>query len=300
MRILVTGASGFIGTNLCYYLKDKGHEVFPVCTHTNVLSDTFGSNSVFCNLLGFDTNILKKMDGIFHLAANNDTISTQNSEMLRTNFYESKKLLGYALKYDHKFFVYASSTAVYGRTTAPLTEDSKTKPLNIYAKSKLKFDKFMLKTNPKILWAGLRLCNIYGPYEGQKSRRMSYLGQMLHNMLHQKEVKLFESGHQKRDWCFVEDVCQAFYKAKDSYESGIFNIGTGQSVAFIDLFKLLADKTGYEKLPVWIKNNHSKQYQDYVEVDYTKATQYMGYAPNYDITNGIDAYLKFEKNNLVA
>lgn len=300
MRILVTGASGFIGTNLCLYLRDKGHEVFPVCNHTNHLSDTFGTNSVFCNLLGFDTNILKNIDGIYHLAANNDTLSKQNSEMLRTNFYESKKLLNYALKYDHKFFVYASSTAVYGRTSVPITEDTKTKPLNIYAKSKLKFDKFMLKTNPKILWAGLRLCNIYGPYEEQKSRRMSYLGQMLQNMLQNKEVKLFESGQQRRDWCYVEDVCQAFHKAKDSYESGVFNIGSGQSISFSNLFNLLAEKIGYKKLPIWIKNNHSKQYQDYVEVDYTKAAQHMGFTPNYDFASGIDAYLNFEKNKLVA
>lgn len=300
MRILVTGASGFIGSNLCLYLKDKGHEVYPVCTHTNHISDTFGSNSIFSNLLGFDTNVLKKIDGIYHLAANNDTLSSQNSEMLRANFYESKKLLSYALKYGARFFVYASSTAVYGRANFPLTEDAKTKPLNIYAKSKLKFDKFMLKHNPKIQWAGLRLCNIYGPNESQKGRRMSYLGQMLENMIAKQDVKLFEGGQQKRDWCYVKDVCQAFHKAKDTYESGIFNIGSGSAISFNDLFKVLATKIGYDKAPTWIKNNHSKQYQDYVEVDFSKAEKYIGYRPEYDIEKGIVEYLLYKNFNSVA
>lgn len=300
MRILVTGASGFIGSNLCLYLKEKGHEVFPVCSHTNDISDTFGQNSVFSGLFGFDSNILKNLDGIYHLAANNDTLSKQNSEMLRSNFYESKKLLSLALKYDHKFFVYASSTAVYGKSLASITEENKTKPLNAYAKSKLKFDKYMIKTNPDIHWAALRLCNIYGPREDSKTRRASYLGQMIQTMIDCKPVKLFEKGHQRRDWCYVEDVCQAFYKAKDAYESGIYNIGSGKAVSFLELFDCIKKYTKYNQDITWIKNIHSKQYQDFVEVNYEKAQKYMGFVPKFDLDAGIKSYLHYKKFNLLA
>ena len=90
-------------------------------------------------MFGFDTNILKHVDGIMHLSANNDTLSNQSSEMLRANFYDSKNLLKYSIKYRHKFFIYASSTAVYGKTSNVITEDIKPKANTIYSKSKLKF-----------------------------------------------------------------------------------------------------------------------------------------------------------------
>ena len=122
-------------------------------------------------MFGFDTKVLKHVDGIVHLAANNDTLSKQNNEMLRANFYDSRKLLRLGRKNYHKFFVYASSTAVYGKTNHVITEHLKPKANNVYSKSKLKFDKYMIKDDPFIKWVGLRLCNVYGPHEKNKARR---------------------------------------------------------------------------------------------------------------------------------
>jgi ADP-L-glycero-D-manno-heptose 6-epimerase len=298
MDICVTGASGFIGTNLCFYLEKLGHTVYPVCTSTCLVSDYFRKNTVFQGLFGFDTSVLKYCEGIVHLAANNDTLSEQNSEMLRANFYDSKKLLRLARKNFHKFFVYASSTAVYGQANQTITETTKAKSNTIYSKSKLKFDKFMIKNDPFIKWVGLRLCNVYGPHEKQKGRRASYLGQMLNNMLENKPVKLFEDGTQIRDWCYVEDVCQAFLKAIHSKYTGIYNIGSGKSVTFNELFDTLSEITGYKQKPLWIPNKIAKQYQSLVNLDIEKAQQVLGYEPEYDIDSGIKSYYSWKKNNL--
>lgn len=295
MKIFVTGATGFVGTNLCFHLKKQGDEVFPLCNHTGIVSDTFGNNSVFNGLFGFDTNVLKNVDGIIHLAANNDTISKQGGEMIEANFYDSKRLLSLALKYNHKFFVYASSTAVYGKQNVVLDDTTKPKPLNIYAKSKLKFDKYMQKLSPNIKWASLRLCNVYGPYEEYKGRRMSYLGNMLDKMLNNQPVELFEGGEQKRDWVFVEDVCQAFRKACYTSQSGIFNIGSGQSISFKDLFELLAINTKYTQPIKWIPNRYEKQYQDFTEVNWEKANKFFDYKPQYTLDIGIEEYIKYKK-----
>jgi ADP-L-glycero-D-manno-heptose 6-epimerase len=298
MDICVTGASGFIGTNLCFYLEKLGHTVYPVCTSTCLVSDYFRKNTVFQGLFGFDTSVLKYCEGIVHLAANNDTLSEQNSEMLRANFYDSKKLLRLARKNFHKFFIYASSTAVYGQANQIITETTKAKSNTIYSKSKLKFDKFMIKNDPFIKWVGLRLCNVYGPHEKQKGRRASYLGQMLNNMLENKPVKLFEDGTQIRDWCYVEDVCQAFLKAIHSKYTGIYNIGSGKSVTFNELFDTLSEITGYKQKPLWIPNKIAKQYQSLVNLDIEKAQQVLGYEPEYDIDSGIKSYYSWKKNNL--
>jgi len=295
MNICVTGASGFIGTNLCQYLTEKGHTVYPVCTSTGFTSDLYPHTALFQGLFGFDTRVLKHCDGIVHLAANNDTVSQQNNEMLRANFYDSKKLLRLAKKYYHKFFVYASSTAVYGQTKEVITENSKTKSKTIYSRSKVKFDKFMTKTNPHLHWAGLRLCNVYGPHEGAKARRASYLGQMLDKMIRNEPIELFEDGTQVRDWCYVEDVCQAFYKAIHSKYTGIYNIGSGQQISFINLFDKLAALTGYTQKPLWIPNKYAKQYQNNVSIDLDKALHVLGYNPEFDIDKGLESYYKWKK-----
>ena len=297
MNILVTGASGFVGTNLCFYLEKEGHTVFPVCTNTCLVSDHFAKNTVFLGMFGFDTKVLKHVDGIVHLAANNDTLSTQNGEMLRANFYDSKKLLRLGRKNYHKFFVYASSTAVYGKTNYTISEQIKPKANNVYSKSKLKFDKYMLKDDPFIKWVGLRLCNVYGPHESLKKRRSSYLGQMLDDMLHNRPIKLFEDGTQCRDWCHVEDVCQAFYKAIYSKRTGIFNIASGNSISFLDLFEKLKKYTGYSQNIQWIPNKNAKQYQDKVDVDISKSRDILGYEPEFDLDTGINAYMEWKKLN---
>lgn len=297
MRILVTGASGFIGTNLCLHLADEGHEVYPVCTHTCLVSDTFSKNAVFQGLFGFDTGVMKYVDGVVHLAANNDTVSTQNSEMLRANFYDSKKLLRLSRKLGHKFFVFASSTAVYGKTEKVIDEQTKPRANNVYSKSKLKFDKMMIKEDPFIKWVGLRLCNVYGPHENAKKRRSSYLGQMLDDMMNDKPIKLFEDGTQKRDWCYVKDVCQAFSRAIHSKYTGIYNVGSGQSVTFLELFDAIAKITGYTQKIQWIPNKFEKQYQNLVELDLTKIREVLSYEPNFTLESGIKDYYKWKKNN---
>jgi nucleoside-diphosphate-sugar epimerase len=298
MKICVTGASGFIGSNLCYYLKNLGHEVYPICSHTCKISDDFGENTRFIGMFGFDTNILKHVDGIMHLSANNDTLSNQSSEMLRANFYDSKNLLKYSIKYRHKFFIYASSTAVYGKTSNVITEDIKPKANTIYSKSKLKFDKFIVKTNPRLRWTGLRLCNIYGPNEIQKTRRSSYLNQILDNMIANKDVYLFEDGTQQRDWCYVEDVCSAFTNAINNSKNGIYNIASGQAVSFIDLFNECAKVTGYKKSPIFIENKYKNQYQNKVIVDISTASKYLSYVPKYNIAEGIKTLYELKINNI--
>lgn len=295
MKIFVTGATGFVGTNLCFHLKKHGHEVYPLCSHTGIVSDAFSQSTVFNGLFGFDSSILKNVDGIVHLAANNDTVSKQGAEMIEANFYDSKRLLNLSLKHGHKFFIYASSTAVYGKQNIVLDELARPKPLNIYSKSKLKFDKFMQKLSPPIKWAGLRLCNVYGPYEEFKLRRMSYLGQMLNKMLKNESIELFEDGNQKRDWVYVEDVCQAFRKACETNQSGIYNIGSGQSISFKDLFELLAINTKYTQPIKWIPNRYEKQYQDFTEVNWEKANSFFGFKPEYTLDSGIEEYIKYKK-----
>jgi ADP-L-glycero-D-manno-heptose 6-epimerase len=297
MKIAVTGASGFIGGNLCFYLEKNGHTVYPICNTTNLVSDHFRKTCYFSGVFGAREKVFSEVDCIMHMAANNDTLSDQSCEMIKANLIESKKLLRISKKYNHKFFIYASSTAVYGQTDSILTENIKTNPANVYAKSKLKFDEYMIKTNPNIKWCGLRFCNVYGPYEQEKGRRSSYLGQIIKNMMDSKKVKLFEHGEQKRDWVHVEDICQACCKAISTKENGIYNIGSGRSISFNNLFDIIASKLIIFDKPKYIHNKQKEQYQNFTQVDFSKASKNFGYFPEYDLEKGIEEYIEYFQSN---
>lgn len=287
MKIIVTGASGFIGTNLVKYLKKHDHYVIAICDYTCEAGD-IADYAYYTGMLGLRMKHaeLWHADAIVHLAANNDTLCQDYHQMTDHNFMASEKMYKLAKKINCSHFIYASSMAVYGNQIE--RED----PLNVYAGSKLLFDNY-IKTkikNDSMSLIGLRLCNVYGPYENQKGRRMSYLGQMLRNMIMNKKIKLFKEIDTKRDWVYVEDVCDAILKSLKSKNSGIYNIGSGNTISFIDLFEKLACTTGYKKKPELIKNKNIKSYQSIERNDITSAIKYLGYKPKYNFDKGIKKY----------
>lgn len=297
MKIVVTGASGFIGTNLVKYLKQQDHHVSAICDYTCQSSD-MADYAYFTGLIGFREKYFKskKADALIHLAANNDTLGADVEQMINHNFLSSKRMFKLAKKLECSHFVYTSSMAVYGNST------DKEDPLNIYASSKLMFDNYIKKIAKKqsMKLIGLRLCNVYGPHEEFKERRMSYLGQMLKNMLLNKAVKLFKETEIKRDWVYVDDVCEAIVKSLSAKNHGIHNIGSGQTITFMELFKKLAKITGYSKDPELIQNKNIETYQNIENNDISSAIKHLGYNPKYDFDKGIRKYLSEIKSNYLA
>ena len=297
MKIIVTGASGFIGTNLVKYLKAKNHFVSVICDQTCESSD-IADYAFYTGLLGFKEKYfnIKQADALIHLAANNDTLDNNTKQMINQNFLASKKMYKFAKKLNCSHFIYASSMAVYGNK---INEED---PLNTYATSKLMFDNFVkrIATQEKMKLIGLRFCNVYGPHEEKKGRRMSYLGQMLRNMILNKKVKLYKETNTKRDWVYVEDVCEVIELCLSSNLSEIYNIGSGKTISFIELFKKLALITGYDKLPILIENDHINSYQNIDTNDISKAVQELGYNPKFTFDLGIQKYFDQIKSNYLA
>lgn len=287
MKIIVTGASGFIGTNLVKYLKEQSHHVTAICDYTCEAGDV-ADYAYYTGILGLKRKHIESWnaDAIVHLAANNDTLCNDVAQMMDHNYKSSKRIYKFAKKMKCSHFIYTSSMAVYGN------EIGKEDPLNVYASSKLAFDNYMKssmdKNSMKII--GLRLCNVYGPHEITKGRRMSYLGQILRNMIMNKPIKLFEQVDAKRDWVYVDDVCDAILKSLNSNAKGIYNIGSGNTISFIDLFNKLAKVTGYKKKPELIKNKNLESYQSIEHNDIFPATNDFGYKPKYTFDKGIKKY----------
>ncbi len=250
--IIVTGGAGMIGSNLVEGLNNRGED--------NILVvDNLTRGEKFRNLADLriadyidkidfleylnHSQSFGQIDAVFHLGACSDTMEFNGRYMLDNNYRYTRQLLEYCQ--THKVpFIYASSASVYGGGSrfqeTPVCEQ----PLNVYAYSKLLFDQQVRKILPAATAqiVGLRYFNVYGPRENHKQRMASVAYHFFHQFLHQGQVKLFDGsggynpGEQRRDFVYVKDCVKVNLHFLDHpQQSGIFNVGTGNSQTFNDV-----------------------------------------------------------------
>jgi len=299
MKILVTGGGGFVGKNLVKKLIDLKHEVMITAMGSEKIKLKV-KKILYASFEGIDWKSICGLDAVIHLAANNDTRCQDESEMYRANVYAPITLFHRAYYGGCRNFVYASSTAVYGNESAPYHEDStEINPLNPYGRSKAAFDEFSKKFSEekecKVI--GLRYCNVYGPGEEKKEKRMSMIRQLINQMLADKPPMLFKHGEQKRDWIFVDDVVEANLLALKCENSGIFNTGTGVATSFNRLVEIINQHLETNHKPNYIRNSFEDEYQNHTECNIEKAQKELNFKAKFDIENGIKTYIDRIKNS---
>src|SRR6202451_2699681 len=257
--IIITGAAGFIGSNLLGALNAKG--VTDV-----IVVDRLGDNfrnlcdlrfSDFMQPGEFARAIERKLlpdriEAIFHQGACADTTCTDGRYMIENNFTFSKLILHFALS-GKVPFVYASSAAVYGpsRAFAPSRENER--PLNLYGLSKLAFDHHVRSIAAKSgsTVAGLRYFNVFGPRESHKGKMASMVYQLYRQLKTSGRARLFEGtdgyadGEQRRDFVFVNDIVRVnLALAEGPVRRGVLNVGTGHSRSFNDVAGTIISQLG--------------------------------------------------------
>ncbi|MFA6003250.1 MAG: NAD-dependent epimerase/dehydratase family protein [Elusimicrobiota bacterium] len=298
MRVLVTGASGFIGSNLALELSRTGHEVVG-------LDDFSASN--FINLRDFigdfvaadvaDTaywsDRVGKVDTVFHEAAITDTTVTDQARMMRVNVEAFRSLLVWAAERGVKRVVYASSAAIYGDTPVPMRETAAPRPLNVYAFSKRVMEKVaadFAAAHPGLRVVGLRYFNVFGPREGFKGSAMSMIRQLALQMRAGKRPRVFEFGEQYRDFVYVKDVVRANCLAAAKAPSGAYNVCTGQKTDFNEVIRALNSVLGTKLKPEYFKNPYSF-YQNETLGDPARAHKAFGFKAGFSTAEGIRDYV---------
>jgi ADP-L-glycero-D-manno-heptose 6-epimerase len=252
MYYVVTGAAGFIGSNLVKALNERGE--------TDIIAvDNLTRADKFRNLAGCEiADFIDKRDfavqltagdfegaieAVLHQGACSDTMETDGRYMMDNNYRYSLALLDYCQE-EEVPLLYASSAAVYGGGSVFRESRECESPLNIYGYSKFLFDQVVRRrfADAESQIAGFRYFNVYGPNEAHKGRMASVAFHCFNQFQGEKRVKLFQGwdgyadGGQQRDFVSVEDVVAVnlhFLERPDL--SGIFNLGTGRAQCFNDV-----------------------------------------------------------------
>ena len=275
--IIVTGSSGFIGSNLVRYLIDQGKDVRGVdfeirnynndCTH--IFAEEFYKNLETC---------CKDVDVIFHEGALSSTTETSDKRLFQHNIKPSLDLI-YFCRDNNIKLQYASSASVYGNMSKEHWHclNKELSPLNRYASSKRDVDyvagMVINSTKPPILLQGMRYFNVYGPNEDHKEDQSSPHHKFRKQLLEIGKIKLFKGSQDfYRDFVSVERVIELKLKALEIMPSGFYDVGSSDPKSFYEVAVQVCQENGIENAIDYIEwismpNNLSSHYQKYSYAD---------------------------------
>lgn len=298
MKILITGATGFIGTHLCPLLAQE-HQVLAYSRGVCQISDDFASNKNIRFIKGDVCDqkrlraVMADAELVVHLAST--TIpSTSNSNPkndVETNLLGALNVLDGACAQNIKRLVFISSGGtVYGENNSgkPLNEDSPTNPISSYGIVKLAIEKYiaMYHVVYGLPYAILRVSNPYGQnqYRGRAFGAMSVFH---HKIQNDEEIQIWGDGSARRDFIHVSDVTKAIQLACFSRQQSMtLNIGSGQSIALSELISIIANRV--QKVPkIKYKDYRGYDVQN-VKLDISRAKSALGWEPVISLKKGID------------
>jgi ADP-L-glycero-D-manno-heptose 6-epimerase len=331
MTIIVTGAAGFIGSNIVQALNARGEkniiavdDLRPADKYRNLADlDIIDYLDKGEFLEAFRSGRLGKVAAVLHEGACSDTMETDGIFMMANNYRYTMNLLDICTAQKVQL-LYASSAATYGGSTVFVESREHEKPLNIYGYSKFLFDqvmrkRFAEKANTAQV-VGFRYFNVYGPRESHKGRMASVAFHQYHQYKKDGHVKLFgeyggyEAGQQSRDFVSIEDVVKVNLFFLDHPEiSGIFNLGTGLAQPFNDVAYAVAnamrklDGASPTSLDELVKEKAIEyipfpdalkgKYQCFTQADLTQLRQ-VGYtAPFLNVEQGVSRYIEWLEAN---
>ncbi len=299
MKVLVTGGFGFIGSHLVERLLREGCDV--------ILLDNFstGRSANLKEVLGHTQleviesdvtqkesikNHVKGVEVVFHLAALADIVPSIQRPM---DYYDANvtgtiTVLEAARSAGVKQFIYAASSSCYGiPDQVPTPESAPAKPEYPYALTKYLGEQLVLHWGKvyKMKTTSLRLFNVYGPRSRTSGTYGAVMGVFLAQRLANKPLTIVGDGNQTRDFTYVTDVVEAFWRAACSDLSGeVLNVGSGGTYSV----NLLAQLIGGPTVPIPKRPGEP----ECTFADITKIRRLLGWSPRVSFESGVGQMLE--------
>lgn len=238
MKVLLTGGSGYIGSTLLRFLPRKWKIILVDIDKPKV---TIPENAKFIKADITEPSIVyeltKDTDMIFHTAAIKNLANT--SKIIETNVLGTHVLVKAALKNRINKFVFFSTYFVYGNNKLPFRETMPTRPLDLYALSKVISEQEIITSGLNYLI--FRLTNVFGFGSGFKQEEVVY--NFIESGLERRQLTIYGSGKNKIDLIYINDVCRIIVKILQNTEvSNItLNIGSGKQTSILQLAELVSE-----------------------------------------------------------
>jgi len=311
-NVLVTGGAGFIGSHLVEQLFEKGYHVKVLDNLSTGKLSNFNSNTLSPGAVDFvkgdirDSGLVEKCcvetDAVIHLAAQTSVpFSLQNPEFNNdVNVKGTLNLLNSSVEAKVSRFLFISSCAVYGEPSyLPIDEKHPTNPISPYAESKLIAEKECLRLNNEgeLRSVVFRFFNVYGPRQGL-SEYSGVITKFIDRIKQKLSLIIYGDGSQTRDFVYVNDIVNSIMLALENKKApgNIFNVGTGRAVPLQELAETMLSLTSADLMIVNADHRLGDIKHSYADI--TKASQLLGYAPEFSLKEGLEALLR--ENNILA
>lgn len=293
MNILITGATGFIGSYVARDLASKGHNVFCILREgsdtTRIDSAKSSLNYVFVDYSDVDSWQSKlpvdQIDGVYHLGWNGVAGSDRNSLIQVSNIQIAAQIVKLASDLGARFFVSTGSQAEYGPKIGKLNETQSEEPTTLYGKSKLATKSICehLCQHFDIRFCWVRVFSTYGPMDNPW-----WMIPSLIKAIDSGEVPPLTLGEQKWDYLHVRDAAAAISSLAFSDNAcGVFNLGSGAAPTLRHTVETIRDiidsnaKLGFGEVP------YRPDQVMHLEADIAKFTSATGWQPEVSLEEGL-------------
>ena len=310
---LITGAAGFIGSNLARTLLARGEKVrgidnFSTGKRDNLVGlENMDLVAGDINDTGLMNRVCAGVDYVLHQAALpsvprsvKDPVSSHQACLSGT-----LSVLLAARDANVKRVVYAGSSSAYGDTpTLPKHEEMLPRPISPYAVAKLGGELYMqcfyrvygLET------VTLRYFNVFGPHQDPTSFYSGVLAKFTAQMLRGEQPTIFGDGEQSRDFTYIENVVEAnlltCIAPAEKVAGNVYNAATGSRITLNETFRVLCDLTGYTGVPNYgpVREGDIKDSL----ADISRAREALGYEPKIDFRDGLRRTVEWYRSQPAA
>jgi UDP-glucuronate 4-epimerase len=297
VRVVVTGAAGFLGSHVCERLAEHGHEVLGVDAFTDFYDSSMKRRNAawLSHELGIEvherdvldsglSDELRGASAVCHLAGRPGVRSPDLRRLELGNVESTRRVMRAAASAGVQRVLLASSSSVYAPAGEPVREGAPLAPLSAYGRSKHSAEQVAaeLASEHGLELVVLRYFTVYGP----RQRPDMAFARFLSALLRRESMPLFGNGSQRRDFTYAADAAEATALALERGRAGAaYNVSGGRSVELTHALSVLASEAG--SAPLLCDEPSNPEEHQITEADLSLAARELGYRPSVSLEDGI-------------